>query len=27
MNYGSGAVPQESFFERMTIELKAIAKA
>lgn len=27
MNYGSGALPQESFFERMTIELKAIAKA
>ena len=26
MNYGSGALPQESFFERMTIELKAIAK-
>jgi hypothetical protein len=27
MSYGSGALPQESFFERMTIELKAIAKA
>lgn len=27
MNYGSGALPQESFFERMTIELKAVAKA
>jgi hypothetical protein len=26
MNYGSGALPQESFFERMTIELMAIAK-
>ena len=26
MNYGSGALPQESYFERMTIELKAIAK-
>ncbi len=26
MSYGSGALPAESFFERMTIELKAIAK-
>ncbi len=26
MSYGSGALPQESFFERITIELKAIAK-
>ena len=26
ISYGEGALPQESFFERMTIELKAIAK-
>jgi len=26
MSYGEGALPNESFFERMTIELKAIAK-
>jgi hypothetical protein len=26
MSYGSGALPNESFFERMTIELKASAK-
>ena len=26
MSYGEGALPKESFFDRMTIELKAIAK-